>query len=298
MTTPKSDADTYRLRDIVVEEVSLVDRAANKHRFLIVKRSEPMKENAIDKSDNTEANSTATPEAQPSDNLDDEVSGEAGNSALLNVIVEALERMTDTVESLGTIGDGEAALALGETAAELRVLADRLAQAAGTASPAVPAHEDNLATVLASARATLQQIGSLIAASKTTKAKAKPAAGGGAEPADESANGDEEENDDGGKKKTAKRGPVAAPSVNDGARNDELRKGIASIAESVKKVVEGLRDQAQRLSKLEKRFGLPNSAAVREQASRRADDEVGWPMDLNRPFDRENVDKAVSFHDA
>jgi hypothetical protein len=32
----------HRLRDIVVEEVSLVDRAANKRRFLVVKRSEDM----------------------------------------------------------------------------------------------------------------------------------------------------------------------------------------------------------------------------------------------------------------
>ena len=34
----------HRLLDIVVEEVSLVDRAANKHRFLIVKRSDDMDE--------------------------------------------------------------------------------------------------------------------------------------------------------------------------------------------------------------------------------------------------------------
>jgi hypothetical protein len=34
--------DVHRLRDIVVEEVSLVDRAANKRRFLVVKRSEDM----------------------------------------------------------------------------------------------------------------------------------------------------------------------------------------------------------------------------------------------------------------
>lgn len=34
--------DVHRLRDIVVEEVSLVDRAANKRRFLVVKRSGEM----------------------------------------------------------------------------------------------------------------------------------------------------------------------------------------------------------------------------------------------------------------
>lgn len=36
--------DAHRLRDMVVEEVSLVDRAANKRRFLIVKRSDEMAE--------------------------------------------------------------------------------------------------------------------------------------------------------------------------------------------------------------------------------------------------------------
>jgi hypothetical protein len=45
-TTPARDRDEeeglHRLRDMVVEEVSLVDRAANKRRFLIVKRSDDM----------------------------------------------------------------------------------------------------------------------------------------------------------------------------------------------------------------------------------------------------------------
>ncbi len=36
------DSGVHRLRDIVVEEVSLVDRAANKRRFLVVKRSSQM----------------------------------------------------------------------------------------------------------------------------------------------------------------------------------------------------------------------------------------------------------------
>jgi len=49
MSTAKQDDSVHRLLDIVVEEVSLVDRAANKHRFLIVKRSDPMEENPADK---------------------------------------------------------------------------------------------------------------------------------------------------------------------------------------------------------------------------------------------------------
>jgi len=41
---PDDEDDLHRLRDIVVEEVSLVDRAANKRRFLVVKRSGDMPE--------------------------------------------------------------------------------------------------------------------------------------------------------------------------------------------------------------------------------------------------------------
>jgi len=46
-TTPAQESaagDVHRLRDILVEEVSLVDRAANKRRFLVVKRSNEMSE--------------------------------------------------------------------------------------------------------------------------------------------------------------------------------------------------------------------------------------------------------------
>ena len=51
MTTPMNKADdgVHRLVDMVVEEVSLVDRAANKHRFLIVKRDEAMDDDNRDR---------------------------------------------------------------------------------------------------------------------------------------------------------------------------------------------------------------------------------------------------------
>jgi chemotaxis protein histidine kinase CheA len=42
------EAGVHRLRDMVVEEVSLVDRAANKRRFLVVKRSDDMADDAKD----------------------------------------------------------------------------------------------------------------------------------------------------------------------------------------------------------------------------------------------------------
>src|SRR5438067_13813753 len=44
-TATDDHSGAHRLRDIVVEEVSLVDRAANKRRFLLVKRSNQMADN-------------------------------------------------------------------------------------------------------------------------------------------------------------------------------------------------------------------------------------------------------------
>lgn len=61
-------------------------------------------------------------------------------------------------------------------------------------------------------------------------------------------------------------------------------------------IVGVLRSLAERIGRLEKCFGTPNS---RESAAKRAPDtgEVGWPMDMNAPLDRGSVDGSVSFHD-
>jgi len=66
----KSGPDVNRLLDIVVEEVSLVDRAANKHRFLIVKRSDEMDETTTNPTapadePSAEGNPAAADEAKP-----------------------------------------------------------------------------------------------------------------------------------------------------------------------------------------------------------------------------------------
>jgi hypothetical protein len=59
-----------------------------------------------------------------------------------------------------------------------------------------------------------------------------------------------------------------------------------------------MKDQSQRLGRLEKGVGLPNSRQAPERpAARTGAEEVSWPLDLNRPMDRESVDKTTSFHD-
>jgi len=287
MSTAKQD-DIHRLLDIVVEEVSLVDRAANKHRFLIVKRSDPMEENHADKAKipDGEAAQTAkqTPPASPAPEAGDDPPEDTGgppDGSMLEAAVAALERLTETVETLSALADGDARMKIGEIAAELRALADTLVESAGAEPAPPPEPESDLAVVIESVRATLQQVGSLIDASKAAPAKAKPTSDAAPDAKD----------------KNEKRDPAPGDVTVSPPQDDPLRKDLAGLADSVRKLVEALKEQAQRLSKLEKRFGLPNSAPAPEEHNRPDDEEVGWPMDLNRPFDRENVDKAVSFHD-
>jgi len=285
MSTAKQD-DIHRLLDIVVEEVSLVDRAANKHRFLIVKRSDPMEENHADKAKTPDGEAAQTakqtpPEKPAPEAVAEKADGAPDESPMLDAAVEALERLTETVETLGALADGDAREKIAALAAELRSLADRLAESAGAEPTAAPASDDaDLGVAIESVRATLQRVGSLLDASKATKAKSEA---------------DDEPPKD--KTKTEKRDPAAGDDAGAPAQDDPLRKDLAGLADSVRKLVDALKDQAQRLSKLEKRFGLPNSAPVREDHNRPEYEDVGWPMDLNRPFDRESVDKAVSFHD-
>jgi len=276
----------HRLHDIVVEEVSLVDRAANKHRFLIVKRSDPMAdeetktpEAAAPEPEGTEKQSEPAPETKA------DGAGYGADSHMLEAAVEALERLTETVETLGALADGDARAKLAEIAGELRALADRVASAAG--AEAAPAAEsptevaDELGAVMASVRATLEQVGSLLGEAKRAPAKPK-----------------EKDDADAGKTEKREAAPAsAAPASAAPAADDPLHKDLAALTQAMTKLADAVKEQQQRLSKLEKRFGLPNSAPAREQPETPEPEDVGWPLDLNRPFDRENVDKAVSFHD-
>lgn len=69
-TSKEDDADgVHRLRDIVVEEVSFVDRAANQRRFLIVKRSDDMADKSTAKRTGVKKAGATKPE---DDELEDE----------------------------------------------------------------------------------------------------------------------------------------------------------------------------------------------------------------------------------
>lgn len=281
---PKADGAVNRLLDMVVEEVSLVDRAANKHRFLIVKRSEEMDETTTDTTTSPadEANAETNPaEGSAADTPADsgsDPSSDATSGAPLTVAVAALEGLTETVELLGTLGEEEAKPKLAELATELRGVSERLAQAAGGSASGDggdapgdgsdagdPAKDGaDFSQVLEAVRATLERVGSLL----------------DAQPEDAGADG-------------------AGDDTNTGDDDDAngVAEQLTELVTELRALTATVKEQQQRLARLEKRSGLPNSAPSGEQRTKPEGEDVGWPLDLNRPYDRESVDKATSFHD-
>ena len=263
MTTETHKTDgVHRLVDMVVEEVSLVDRAANKHRFLIVKRDEAMDD---DKTQNTTP-AEPSPPAAPTAKLDD-------NSAL-NAALAALESLTGLVELLGELGADQADARLAGLAEELRSVAMQLLERTDgdgvneTDEVVEGRAKSEPATFAANVTAAKQALARLGELAKQVPAKTdKPA-----EPKPEPA-------------------PVAK------AHATDVTDSLAKLADSFRALSETVKEQQQRLGRVEKQFGLPNSAASAERVSKATVEDVGWPLDLNKPKDRESVDKAISFHD-
>jgi len=267
MTDEAHGADgVHRLVDMVVEEVSLVDRAANRHRFLLVKRDDAMDD---DKTQNTINATPVTPAAK----LDD--------TTALDAALTALESLTALVELLGELGADQADERLAGLAEELRSVAEQIlgeddsenVEARATAKSERAKPPTNFAgniTAVKRALARLAELARKMPAAKTDK----PAELLPPPPPSPAA--------------TQPTPNVTTPSVTE---------SLAKLADSVRSLSEVVKEQQQRLGRVEKQFGLPNSAAPAEHVSKATVEDVGWPLDLNQPKDRQSVDKAISFHD-
>ncbi|MCZ2249540.1 MAG: hypothetical protein LC111_12355, partial [Bacteroidia bacterium] len=219
MTTEMHKADgVHRLVDMVVEEVSLVDRAANKHRFLIVKRDEAMDD---DKTQNTTP-AEASPPTAPTAKLDD-------NSAL-NAALAALESLTGLVELLGELGADQADARLAGLAEELRSVAmqllertdgDGVSEADQVVEARVKTEPATFAANVAAAKQAVARLGEL-AKQVPAKTDNKPA-----EPK-----------------------PEPAPAAK--AVATDVNESLAKLAESFRALSETVKEQQQRLGRVEK----------------------------------------------
>jgi len=263
MSTQDKDGEsgTHRLIDMVVEEVSLVDRAANKHRFLLVKRDKPMADKNKKKNPKTDEL-----EQEP------ETGGQGTKKSIgdaLGIATSALEALTNAIEQLGQAGDADSTPIISELAEELAEVAGQLASSAGVESPEV---SGELTAVADNVRSMLSEVSQLLASSSEKKV-------------------------DAGQSVVVASATDPSELAEEGS-SSELGKQLASVASSLRSLTDVVKEQSQRLTKLEKSVGLPNSRQASEApAARPAKEDVSWPLDMNRPMDRESVDKTVSFHD-
>jgi hypothetical protein len=271
--TAKDTQGVHRLLDMVVEEVSLVDRAANQHRFLIVKRDDSMNDTTqVNKAPKGSEGNTPPATAAGALNVPDD--------SPLGAALAALESLTSIVDLLGSLGAERSDTRLAALAQQLRTTAEQIlaqtgfpvepppqphtpeaqAKATAPASPP-PAADSALAKSLAAATSALNRLSEFAARSSPARAEKRQ----------------------------------QPPPSSDMA---SLQESIAKLAESVRTLTDTVREQQQRLGRVEKHFGMPNSAAPAERVSKAEDEEdVGWPLDLNKPMGREHIDKSVSFHD-
>ncbi|MCP3163186.1 hypothetical protein [Myxococcus qinghaiensis] len=227
-STSQGPASVHRLVDMVVEEVSLVDRAANKHRFLLVKRDD-MHDAPQDTAHAEAASSTASDTSKAED-------------ALLTAAQQALEAVTALVEAL-TSTDGIDGVRVVEVAQHLRALADALEE-----------DEDD----------------------------------------------SEDEEDVEARAKAANPAPAPQPAPPAPAPSPDasgVMEGLTKLTDAVRALEGSVKEQHQRLGRVEKQHGLPNSSTPAERPPKPPVEDVGWPLDLNKPLNRESVDKALSFHD-
>lgn len=222
----------HRLHDIEVQEVSLVDRAANLRRFLLIKR-EPMNE----------------PVSSPSGEDDHPPPADHPVTPAL----DALRAFTDSVEELSESPAEESEQRLHNLAAQLRDLAVRIAPQADGA----PVHASTERSEVAALTRAVSELRDALASVRKAE-------------------------DDGG----TGSGPP-------GKRPASLREQLMAIAQSLRGLAAGLSEQDKRLRQLEKNVGLPHSAPEPRTTSM----EESWPLDLNRPFDRDSVSKKLSFFD-
>ena len=279
MTNPITKAaggadGVHRLIDMVVEEVSLVDRAANKHRFLIVKRDDAM-------DDNTPAEKATTDGADPTMAPSADATWTVADGSPLGAALAALESLTAIVELLGSLGADSNDMRLAALAEQLRATAEQILERTGFAPPSDGTDASAPADVQARAKTDEPAKPTGASAFAADVAAAKQALSRLAELASKAPPAKQEKRD-------------ALPAA---AEPTPVAESLAKLADSFRALSDTVKEQQQRLGRVEKQFGLPNSAAPAEHVSKASVEDVGWPLDLNKPKDRENVDKAVSFHD-
>jgi hypothetical protein len=306
MAGRRASAPTARLVDMEVEEVSLVDRAANKRKFLVVKRSEGMGQ---------ESGQGGTGEGTEGDEghegQDDSDGGDDGGESPLDVAASAFDGVTSAMARLQSAGDDALRGELENVVEELRGAADALeGQLGGDHTD----HEDEadeeddaprdgdskstLAPLVGAMTALVAELRASRSGKPTTKASRKggkagpPGRGAGGSRADDDEEEQDDEEDDEEEDPPVRRGPPPRPAPkrkDAGSRPGQshgLSADMRALRTDLKTFSSSLQEHAKRLAKLEKRAAPPSSRPAGERPGTSRTSDEAWPLDLNAPRSR------------
>jgi len=321
------DRKVHQLLDIIAEEVSDVDRAANRHSYLVVKRRTDM--NTTDQIgaevvEDDDGKLTAIDKAKDDDGREDEEtkarSGEEEDEtkqalvipgrvkqALLRATTDALKRLMAVVEAIKNAEETDEKLdkpTPDSVAREFRSVSQLLAGALERYPAPVAKDEGDDKTDVAKAGAKLagkrrDQLKTAIEVLQKLLEDVMPekSAPRGAPPGDRSTDPNRA-NVGAGVQPDQDAARSAQEVLSDVPGLADVLKSLSSLGEVMKELRSKVQDQDEEIARLKKSTGLPASREVDAvRKTKPTDDSVSWPLDMNRPLSREQVAKEVSFFD-
>ena len=325
----RKDPKVFQLLDIIAEEVSDVDRAANMRTYLVVKRRTDMKTNGqlgAELVEDDDGNLTTIDKAKGDDDADDEkkqaarpdkeedeskqalVIPGAVKQALLRATTDALQRLMAIVNAIKAAEETDEKPdkpTPDSVARELRAVSQILVGALERyPAPVAKGADDDAPTDVAKAGAKLagprrDQLKSVIELLQKLLEDVMPekSAPRGAPPGDRSTDPNRA-NVGAGVQPDRDAARSAQEVLSDVPGLADVLKSLSSLGEVMKELRSKVQGQDEQIARLKKSTGLPASREV--DAVRRpkpSDDSVSWPLDMNRPLLREKIAKEVSFFD-
>jgi len=294
----KKKDQIFRLRDIETEEVSIVDRAANKRRFLLVKRENGMGDTNLGPEVIVDDNGSYATDGDTSqedvDVADDTQGIEKQKFTIPRPVKTAVTRMlTDASVRLASVLKAvEGAEATDEKldmplpapiAQELRTIAQRI-----MGYPAAKMNDGVAPIDPKPVAESVEKAGARIARSRLMRLQNVLTS---LESLVKELVGESEKKPDGPNAGSAQ------VSKSDEVAETKMLGEISQLTKTVERQMEIQKRQEEELEKIRKSVVGPNSIPVDGGDAPAAAEDVSWPMDMNRPINKETVTKSKSFID-
>ena len=333
----EDDEDVHRLREIVAEEVSLVDRAANKRRFLLLKRDGMTEPNAVgaEVTSDGEGGLTAATTDEGVEKV--EGSGDGGDSGETDKAGEDREQQgkaghIDEEEERRRRGKQKLTIPGPVKTAITRTLtqaSERLASVLEKVKAAETTDEQTSMPVPAEIGRELGQAMNLVRSVgekyPSPSAKSAGEGDGDAEGTDVEKRGarmararmsqlegavkmlselvkelrNEQRTSSVGKsdgKTVVNKSEPESPTQPASAQSEVLAT-VGAVAKTVESLSRVVKSQGAKLALMSKGVPQSNAIPVNGSGSEESLKEVAWPMDMNRPIDRDTVRKEHWFED-